>query len=156
MHNVIKQLSSFIEMTRSSIIVPSEDLKTGTVLVANDDSTLENLKIDLYKYPEVLKAFKGGEIVFIEDVDESEMLKAVSQNKLKDYSSIIVIPIRHKNRVIAVLSVRGKRGGKAVEYEDVACCQIIANTTAKTVAGNIFLQKIMSKFIPSRQKEKRK
>jgi CheY-like chemotaxis protein len=152
-YNVIDQISNFIENARISIIVPSEDMKFGTVLVANDDKSLENLRVELVNYPEILKCITFGEVVFIQDAKNSDLLKEVKK-KIQHlaYSSIIVIPIWNKKKVMAVLSIRGKEGGKAVSYEDVAYCQIIATTTAKTIAGDIFLQKILSKFIPTSEK----
>jgi len=149
MFNVINQISNFIEMVRASIIVPSSDKKTGMVLVANDDRSLENFKIDLNKYPEILKCLESGEIIFIEDVNKSDILSGVLSRFIHlNYYSIIVVPIWHNGRVIAVLSIRGKKGGREISYEDIVFCQIIASAAARPVAGNVFLQKIMRKFLP--------
>jgi len=117
--------------------------------VSNDDKSLENLEIKIDNYPEIAECLRSGEVVFIEDTMNSELLRPV-QHKIKklDIDSIVVVPIRHKNTVIAVLFVRGRTGVKPISPEDIVYCQIIANASSKAISGNVFLRKIMSKFIP--------
>ncbi len=128
---IVKKVSEIMSVARCSIILVDRAKNTGHILSTYEDPELNDLTIDLSKYPEILKAIGDNETVIISNVGMDPLMNDV-RNKLLNIGikSIIVIPIQYSDETIGTLYLRTSRKMRRFREQDIKRCEIIANMAA--------------------------
>ena len=103
-HMLARRLARALNLSHSSVIFAQKGDTLGTVASAHEDPQLENLQVELDKYPEIEAALQSEEPILIPDIWHSDRYKALREAWQRDGSvisvrSIIALPFRlDKNR----------------------------------------------------------
>ena len=135
LQTIARKLGEAFGLDRSSIFLAGE--RSEVRLVASyEDPSLRNLVVDLDRYPELKRAFKSGETVFVPDAMKDPMFLAVRDElDLRNVLSIIVIPIRWRQAIIGAIFLRTERGAVQFTETDLKFCQSIADLTGKALSN---------------------
>jgi two-component system cell cycle response regulator len=98
-HMLARRLARALNLSHSSVIFAKCGDSHGTVASAHEDPQLENLQVELDKYPEIEAALASEKPVLIPDIWHSDSYKALREAWEKDGSvisvrSIIALPFR--------------------------------------------------------------
>ena len=133
LQSIARKLGEAFGLDRCSIFLAGESEEVRLV-ASYEDPTIRNLVVDLDRYPELKRAFQGGETVFIPDAANDPMLKGVKHAlDLRNVRSIVVVPIRWRGSVIGAIFLRTERDATPFSDSDVRFCQVIASLTAKAL-----------------------
>jgi len=103
------------------------DIPKGRLLVSHDDPGVGELSIDLLKYPEILKAFKTGEVVVVDDVQTDPLMIAV-KNKVAELGirSILAVPLSFRGEILGAMLLRAARENGGFTEDEITMAKIIA------------------------------
>ena len=105
--NMTRMLAMALKAVRCSIIECLDDRVTGYVRVSHDKIELNELKIDLDRYPEILDVMNKEQMIVIENLDSDPMLAEIKKNlKTIAFNSMIVCPIYKRGYFYGVISAR--------------------------------------------------
>lgn len=105
--NMTKMLAMTLKAVRCSLIECNEDRVSGYVRVSHDNISLNDLRIDLERYPEVLDVVNKEEVVIIENLDSDPTLAEMKKNlKSISFNSMIVCPVYMRGNFYGVISAR--------------------------------------------------
>lgn len=128
---IVKKISEIMNVTRCSIILIEKGKDTGRILATYEDPAINNLNIDLVKYPEIMEAVKKEQPVIIKDVETEPLMKDV-QDIVRSIGikSILVFPIQYIKGTVGALYLRTSR--KDIEFMDkeIKFCQIMCSMAA--------------------------
>ncbi|MBX9929522.1 MAG: GAF domain-containing protein, partial [Gemmatimonadaceae bacterium] len=133
LQTIARKLGETFGLDRSSIFLAGD--REGVRLVASyEDPGIQNLVVDLDRYPELKRAFESGETVFIPDAATDPAFRGVrSQLDARNVRSIVVVPIRWQQDVIGAIFLRTERESAPFSDADVRFCQVVAQLTAKAL-----------------------
>jgi diguanylate cyclase (GGDEF)-like protein len=132
LYQIVKRVAGVIQVIRSSILLVDEKKQVGKVLATYENPESGDIRIDLYKYPEIREAMKGERMVLVRDI-ALDPLMAEFRKPLLDLGikSILVIPLidieREKGRVMGTLYLRTSRGEAGFTDAEIHFCRIVAN-----------------------------
>lgn len=135
LQTIARKLGEAFGLDRSSIFLAGER-KEVRLVASYEDPSLRNLVVDLDRYPELKRAFKSGETVFVPDAMKDPMFLAVRDElDLRKVRSIVVVPIRWRQEVIGAIFLRTERGSEPFTETDLKFCQTIADLTGKALSN---------------------
>lgn len=70
---LVRRVAQGLRITRCSVVLAHAGDEEGTVVAAYENPTLRALPVRLAKYPEILRALRGGETVLVDDVEQSPL-----------------------------------------------------------------------------------
>ena len=104
------------------------------VLVSDDDPNLAEIPLDLAKYPEIIKSFRTGELVLIEDVHTDPIMEKVREKFAHlGLKSIIAVPLTFRGEIMGALLLRSTRPGKSFTDEEIAIARVIAGASSNAI-----------------------
>lgn len=105
--NMTKMLAMSLRAVRCSIIECLDDRVTGYVRASQDNISINELKIDLDRYPEVLDVMNKEQMIVIENLDSDPVLAEIKKNlKSIAFNSMIVCPVYKRGHFFGVMSAR--------------------------------------------------
>ncbi|HXG45929.1 MAG TPA: GAF domain-containing protein [Gemmatimonadales bacterium] len=134
MQSIARRLGEAFGLDRSSIFLAGRDGKTARLVASFEDPGIRNYVVDLERYPELARALRTGETVFIPDVEQDAAfahLKGTLANRR--VRSITVVPIRWRGAAIGAILLRTFRDGPAFSEADLRFVQVVASLTAKAL-----------------------
>lgn len=133
LQSISRNLGNTFGLDRCSIFLAGE--RSEVRLVASyEDPSIRNLVVDLDRYPELKRAFKSGETVFVSDAMNDPMFSSVKDTlSMRNVRSVVVVPIRHRQDVIGAIFLRTERDAEPFSDADVRFCQVVADLTAKAL-----------------------
>jgi len=135
LQTIARKLGEAFGLDRSSIFLAGER-KEVRLVASYEDPSIRNLVVDLDRYPELKRAFKSGETVFVPDAMKDPMFLAVRDElDLRKVRSIVVVPIRWRQEVIGAIFLRTERGSDPFTETDLKFCQTIADLTGKALSN---------------------
>lgn len=137
---LVEKTAAALKAERCSIVVidngwdrENGPLK-GRVLVSHEDSNLHEISIDLSKYPEILQAFRTGEVVLVEDVATDPLMKDVREMIAPlGYQSILAAPLSFRGEMMGALLLRSARSGQSFSEEEIAIARVIAGASTNAM-----------------------
>ena len=143
---VVKKISEIINVTRCSMIsIDVEDQGYAHVISTFEDTKITNIKLDLRKYPEIMKAVSFKKTVIIKDALKDPVMEGVRDIiKPLGIRSIAVLPITFRDEVIGTLLLRTSRSGHAFTKREIRLCTAIANASSNALY-NAFLHDRLKK-----------
>ncbi len=131
---IVNKVGLYIDADRCSIILVDRQKELGYVVASHDVPDVNQLQIELIKYPEILKALETRETVIINDIDENTIMNDVRETVNQvNIKSLLVIPISYKSEIIGTLILKVVRGKRVFTSEEIRFCQIVANTSANAI-----------------------
>jgi signal transduction histidine kinase/DNA-binding NarL/FixJ family response regulator len=149
---LVEKTAAVLKAERCSILVvegqwdaDQSDLK-GTVLVSHEDPNMTEISIELAKYPEVIKAFRTGSLVIVEDVQSDPIMENVrSLVESLGYQSILAAPLTYRGEIMGALLLRSARKGKSFSEEEVAIVRVIAGASTNALKNACLFEKLESR-----------
>jgi len=136
LYTIVKCVGEVIDVDRCSIVRIGNTKGVGYVVTTYDNPGINNLPIDLGKYPEIRSVLEGKGTVIIEDIQNDPRMASV-KDILKElgFSSLLVIPIMVREEVIGTLVLRTSRKKTSFSPREVRLCQVIANLAASALTN---------------------
>jgi len=131
---IVDKMSSIVDVARCSIVSINNK---GDVFVraSNDLDENEEIRLELYKYPEIRKSIESKQAVIINNIKNDPLMSSVSEyiNDLP-FNSIIVIPIIKKESIIGSFFLRTASPLKeGITDRIYKVCQLVANISANAL-----------------------
>ncbi len=141
MTTVLESVAENAKSTRVNLIEGDLETNKGLVAASSDDKALEDLKIDLEKYPEVREVLLNGNIIYIKDITQNPLTKGI-QDKVKSIkiTSLLVFPIRHRSHTLGSLNIR-MAGSDSVSERQLKTYFTIALALGPKLAAKKLLRK---------------
>jgi len=133
LQTIAKKLGDTFGLDRCSIYLLGEQ-RDVRLMATYEAPAMNNLIVDLDRYPELKRAFESGETVFIPDAAADPMLQQMQPVLAqRNVRSIVVVPIRWRGTVIGAIFLRTERDGAPFSDRDVRFCQVVAALTANAL-----------------------
>ena len=139
---VVRRIAEAVSVDRCSIIVAREQGDVGFVVAASDDAGVQNLPIELEKYPEIQKVLQTRAPLTIEDANTHPLLGAVRDSVGTRFTSFTLLPIAYESRAMGVLFLRAAEGRGRLSERELSFCTIAANATAVALRNARVLQQL--------------
>ncbi|MCC6544553.1 MAG: diguanylate cyclase [Nitrospirae bacterium] len=134
LRTMVNRVGLYIDADRCSIILVDPQREHGYVVASHDVPDVNQLQIELIKYPEIRKALETGETVIINDISEDNIMMDVREIvNQADIKSLLVIPISYQSEIIGTLLLKVVADKRVFTAEEIRFCQIIANTSANAI-----------------------
>ncbi|MGH7657275.1 MAG: GAF domain-containing protein [Gemmatimonadales bacterium] len=131
---VARRLGEAFGLDRSSIFLVERGGRTVRLVASYEDPSIRNYVVDLDRYPELRRAIRSGQTVFIPDAAIDPSLEHVRGNlSNRKVKSITVVPITWRGVAIGAFVLRTFRDGPTFSDADVRFCQVVASLTAKAL-----------------------
>jgi len=103
------------------------DAPRGRLLVSHDSPGAGEIIIDLTKYPEILKAFRTGDVVVVNDVQTDPLVEPF-RDVLSPLGirSILAVPLAFRGEIIGAMLLRTVRRQSEFSKEEITISKIIA------------------------------
>lgn len=127
---VVQRIAEVAHVDRCSIVVAQEGSNVGHVAATSDDHQLQDLQIDLDKYPEIRQVMSSGETLVIENTETHPLLEVVRENlHARAVASLALVPINYEDKPTGVLFLRARQQMVFGEHE-LSVARTVANATA--------------------------
>ena len=134
LQSITRKLGDLFGLDRCSIFLAERRGKAARLVASYEDPTIRNHLVDLERYPELKRALKSGETVFIPDATSDPTLKHIKGALTKrGAKTITVIPITWRGAVIGAMFLRTFRNGPAFSDQDLEFCKVVCNLTARAL-----------------------
>jgi two-component system cell cycle response regulator len=132
-HMLARRLARALNLSHSSVIFAKCGDKMGTVASAHEDPQLENLQVELDKYPEIEAALASEQPVLITDIWHSDSYRQLREAWEKDGSvisvrSIIALPFRLDLDRTGVFLLRRTADKSALNEADVEFAETVVKS----------------------------
>jgi CheY-like chemotaxis protein len=133
---ICKMISLALKAVRVSIVKCDINARRGEVLASNDNKEINNLKLDLGRYPEIMFVLRSEKILALDNLVTDESMHFVAQQEKEiSFNSIVVSPIRIGGANWGVMSIRLPDTKKALHEHEIRFAQLAAN-----IAGLIIMR----------------
>ncbi|MBI2894618.1 MAG: PAS domain S-box protein [Deltaproteobacteria bacterium] len=140
--NVVTRIAEVVHVDRCSIVLVRDAGDIGYVVATSDEEAVQNLPIDLAKYPEIREVLKTRMPVSIDDVETHPLLDEVRVRiAASGFSSLTLFPIIYEERAMGVLFLRAARKAK-LSGRELNFCSIVSNATAVALRNARILQSL--------------
>src|SRR5467141_225377 len=134
LQSIARKLGEAFGLDRCSIFLAERGGASVRLVASYEDPTIRNYVVDLERYPELRRAIRGGETVFIPDAASDPSLKHVRSDLInRRVKSITVVPINWRSVAIGAIFLRTFRDGQTFSDSDVRFVQVVAALTAQAL-----------------------
>lgn len=135
--NLTRMVSIKMAGVRCSII-HCVDQKDGYVVTSNDDKGASGIKLDLYKYPEVLHVLNTQALIAVENIEQSSELRHVLDYvKEISFNSMIVCPVQRYGKPFGVLSLRMPPTKETVSDNEIRFVEIVSQVVSLVLSNEM-------------------
>lgn len=147
LYTVVRRIAEVVNVDRVSIVLApeSESGAVGYVVAASDDQGIQNLRIDLEKYPEIREVLRTRAPLTIRDASTHPVLEGVRGSVPGGgIGALTLLPIVWQEEAMGVLFLRGSQGRSGarttLDPRELEFCQIVANATAVALRNARIMQ----------------
>ncbi len=131
---VAARLVQSIDVERCSIIMIEPQTEYGWVVVASEDPNVENVRIELKNYPEILEVLQTRAPLVVADAESHPIFSPVKQSiQQKSIRASILFPMILMNEVTGVLLLRSSQPKENLSARALMFGQTVAAATAVAV-----------------------
>ena len=142
-YECLKRVAELSKSPRVNLIMADITAPKGVVIAASDDPNIQELEVDMEKYPEAREVILKGSIVYVKDITANPLTKDIAKNvKDIEITSLLVFPVRHRQETLGTLSIRLGREGLAVSDKHLKTFYMIALILAPKMATRKLLKKV--------------
>ena len=122
-HILSRRVARALGISKCSIVLAKPGDLHGSVMAAFENPMLRNLRVELSRYPEIVRALETGRMVTIEDVATDPLFETMRATWIRDGTtvptrSVAALPFRMKGQQTGVLYLRTLLGERALTRED--------------------------------------
>ncbi len=133
---LVKVIAGVVDVVRCSVILVDDPGSIGRVVATYENPKVNDLQIDLNKYPEIEESVSTGQLVLVRNVQKDpRMTPVIPRLQHLDIRSILVIPIVYHAQVLGTLFLRTSRPRRAFTQRELLFCQAAARMAANTLLG---------------------
>ncbi len=137
-HILARRVARALNISRCSLVLAKPGDVYGTVVAAYENPMLRNLRIELARYPEMLKALESDQPVIIGDVSSDPLFVDVRAMWAKSgipvpTQSVVALPFRMREEQSGVLYLRTVQGESPLSRDDAQ----FADTVIKAAVAAI-------------------
>lgn len=132
LHDVTRRLADRLGVSRAALVMLDKNGEGARVVAASDAPNLEDVRIDLDRYPEVREAGRTGKPVVVEDASHHPLLEGV-QNEVaaRGIQALAALPLHIRGEVRGVLLLRASGGSRRTFAPDeIDFLNTVAHATA--------------------------
>lgn len=146
LHGIAQKLGEAFGLDRCSIFLAERGAQTARLVASYEDPSIRNHLVDLDRYPELARALRSGETVFIPDAQADPTLKHI-QGVLENrrVKSITVVPISWRGVAIGAIFLRTFKNGPSFSDADVRFTQVVASLAAKALRGAYRYERLLNR-----------
>jgi two-component system cell cycle response regulator len=131
---IVEKMSAIIDVARCSIVSVNSK---GELFVkaSNDLEESKEIRLELYKYPEIRKSLETKTAVIINNIKDDPLMNSVRVHIGElEFNSIVVIPIIKKESIIGTFLLRTASPLKdGITDRIYKVCQLVANISANAL-----------------------
>ncbi|MBK8171797.1 MAG: PAS domain S-box protein [Sandaracinaceae bacterium] len=143
LYTVVRRIADVVRVERVSIVLAPEEDDVGFVVAASDDEQVNNLRLDLSKYPEIQQVLRTRQPLTIEDVATHPVLDGVRADVSSvTLSALTLLPIVWEEKAIGVLFLRAAARRGALLEREIDFCRIVANATGVALRNARVMQSL--------------
>jgi two-component system cell cycle response regulator len=137
-HILARRVARALNISRCSLVLAKPGDVYGTVVAAYENPMLRNLRIELSRYPEILKALETDHMVIVRDVATDPLFEEVREIWTKNgipvpTQSVVTLPFRMREEQCGVLYLRTGQGEPSLTQDDAQ----FADTVIKAAVAAI-------------------
>ena len=137
-HMLARRLARALNLSHSSVIFAQSGDRVGTVASAHEDPQLENLQVELDRYPEIEAALSSEKPILIPDIWQSGRYKALREAWQRDGSvisvrSIIALPFRLDHDRTGVFLLRRTADKPSLNEGDAEFAETVIKSAMKAM-----------------------
>lgn len=134
LQTITHKLGDLYGLDRCSIFLSERRGEIARLVASYEDPAIRNHVVDLDRYPELKRALRSGETVFIPDAAADPNLKHIHGALTKrGAKAITVVPITWKQAVIGAIFLRTFRDGPSFSESDIGFCKMIGTLAARAL-----------------------
>lgn len=146
LHGVARKLGEAFGLDRCSIFLAERGARTARLVASYEDPSIRNHLVDLDRYPELKRALRSGETVFIPDATADPALQHIhGVLTSRRVRSITVVPITWRGVAIGAIFLRTFRDGPAFSDADVKFTQVVASLAAKALRNAYRYERLLER-----------
>ncbi len=131
LHDMTRRLAEEMSIDRAALVVVDSERGVGTVVASSDDASLQNLRIDLSRYPEIREAVRTQKPVILEEASSHPLLEDVKETvRATGIRNIAALPLLVSGRTLGVMLLKRFEGGGAFTMREVEFLTAVAHATA--------------------------
>ncbi len=133
---LVRRVGLALELPRCSFLMASPWERYGRVVAIMEQPTARDLRVDLYRYPEIREALRTEKTVFIPDLENHtffEELKPLWEDLgvSADVRSVAVIPVSLHTRPAGVFLLRTRREDPPLTADQLRFAERLLQATAR-------------------------
>ena len=130
----VEQIARIVDVHRCSVVRIWGGADSGHVLASHDDESVNDLVIELTKYPEIDRAIDLGKKVVINDVEADPLTREFAEDLQKaGVCSILVIPIVLHDPNVGSLLLRATHTQRPFSMREIGFCEIVAEAASNAL-----------------------
>lgn len=134
LQTIARKLGETFGLDRASIYLAERAGNTVRLVASYENPAIRNFVVDLARYPELQRAVRTGQTVFIADAaNEPSLAHARDELEQRRVKSITVVPITWRRAAIGAIILRTFRDGPSFSDGDLKFVQVVASLTAKAL-----------------------
>jgi putative nucleotidyltransferase with HDIG domain len=147
LNSLIRYVASVIEVSRCSVILTDHDKRYARVISTYENPDLDELRVELSKYPEIQQVFQTKRPLYINDAGKDNLMKGVKKdhNQIGSYS-FMVLPLSFEDEFLGVLFVRTASGRTSFSINEKVFCRISATAAAKALINARLFASVQDNF----------
>jgi two-component system cell cycle response regulator len=137
-HILARRVARALNISRCSLVLAKPGDVYGTVVAAYENPMLRNLRIELSRYPEIVRALETDHMVIVRDVSTDPLFEEVRAIWTKNAipvptQSVVTLPFRMREEQCGVLYLRTVQGEPSLTEDDAQ----FADTVIKAAVAAI-------------------
>jgi two-component system cell cycle response regulator len=122
-HILARRVARALNISRCSLVLAKPGDVYGTVVAAYENPMLRNLRIELARYPEMVRALESDRMVIVKDVSTDPLFDEVRAMWAKNgipvpTQSVVALPFRMREEQCGVLYLRTVKGEPPLTSDD--------------------------------------
>jgi len=124
---ITRKLAKETGAVRCSVVKLDESTGETLVVASSEDDKVENLGIDIRKYPEIKKALDLKHEVYVKDLKNEPITAGLRKYIEKlSFDSVVIIPISMRDKMLGTLFLRVAAKKGTLSERDLSLCVVTA------------------------------
>lgn len=141
----VEQIAKVIGIDRCSVVRVWGSENRGHVLASHEDESVNDLAIDLQKYPELMESMRRRAKVVINDAATDPLTRRFAEDlKRADISSILVVPVVLFDQDVGSFILRAVRRKGRFTPREVSFCEIVGEAAGNALERAHLFESIQS------------
>jgi len=137
-HLLARRVARVLGVSRCSIVLAAAGEHRGVVVAAYEDPNLQNLAVDLRRYPEIERALTTGRTVLVSDVATDPLYAEVREAWRREgvrvaTRSAIAVPFEVRRRIAGVCFLRTAAGDPLLTEADAAFAETVIRAAVSAI-----------------------